>query len=168
MPSLRGDRADRRPLGVVLALVFEDQAHGPLSDFLGVPRLSVHGSILSRAGASEKAGAVQGIRLSKSPGGSRSRRSWCRLRAPSTYGVGGGRRGYLRNNETHFQVAMPVRRASLCSEMSYAAACRTSRRCVQRFVAAARCGPAAHGEDMLHIGGTRTHGPWGPIGGSAL
>jgi len=45
-------------MGVVLALVLEDQAHGPLPDFLGVPRLSVHGSILSRSGASNKAGAV--------------------------------------------------------------------------------------------------------------
>jgi hypothetical protein len=39
--------------------------------------------------------------------------------------------------------AMPVRRASPRSETSHVAACRTSRRGVQRSVAAARCGPAA-------------------------
>jgi hypothetical protein len=42
----------------VLALVFEDEPYGPLPYFLGVPRLSVHGSILSRVGASRKPGAV--------------------------------------------------------------------------------------------------------------
>jgi type I restriction enzyme, R subunit len=39
--------------------VFEHETHGTLPDFSGVPRLSGHGSILSRVGASRKAGAVQ-------------------------------------------------------------------------------------------------------------
>ena len=39
--------------------VFEHETYGTLPDFSGIPRLSFHGSILSRAGASRKAGAVQ-------------------------------------------------------------------------------------------------------------
>jgi len=54
--ELAGDRADRRSLRVVLALVLEDHAHGPFPHFCWIPRCSAHGSILSRAGASKKLG----------------------------------------------------------------------------------------------------------------
>src|SRR5215218_9597505 len=50
--ELVGDRADRGPLGGVLILVLEHQPDGSLSQLLGVPAWSRHGSNLSRVGAS--------------------------------------------------------------------------------------------------------------------
>ncbi len=58
--AIRQLRTDHRPLRVVLALVFEDHADGPLPDFCWIPlRCVVHDSILSKVGASRRARAVQ-------------------------------------------------------------------------------------------------------------
>src|SRR5690606_2821016 len=57
--DLPGHRRNRRPLGAVLALVVQDHPHRPLTHLGCVPRQFVaHGSILSRFGASGKAGAI--------------------------------------------------------------------------------------------------------------
>jgi len=59
-PHLRGDRFCRRPQRWIFATVLLHQAHRTLADFWGkfVRWDLVHGSILSRGGASSKPGAI--------------------------------------------------------------------------------------------------------------
>ena len=57
--DLGGNGADSRPLRGVVGLVVEDHADGPLTDLRGISLGSVHGSILSRFGASGNPGTVQ-------------------------------------------------------------------------------------------------------------
>src|SRR5690606_22047093 len=59
--DLAGNRADRSPLRVVVPLVLQHHPNRSFLYFGGKLRLS-HGSILSREGASGKAGAVQSSR----------------------------------------------------------------------------------------------------------
>src|SRR5690606_15234429 len=59
-PNLRRDRTDRRPLRRVFTLVLEYHAHRAFADFGRIPCRLLHSSILSRNGASGKAGPVQG------------------------------------------------------------------------------------------------------------
>jgi hypothetical protein len=58
-PDLPRDRADRRPLGLMLRLVLHDHADRPLPHLRCVSACSSHDPILSRNGASGKPGAVQ-------------------------------------------------------------------------------------------------------------
>ena len=60
-PDLLGDRPDRRPLRVVLLLILQHHPHRALPDFRREPAESRHAPILSRSGASEKAGAAQPV-----------------------------------------------------------------------------------------------------------
>src|SRR5690606_2777148 len=57
--DLGRNRANRCPFRLVVALMFQYQSNRSLADFRGVLRRRLHGSILSRVGASGKAGAVQ-------------------------------------------------------------------------------------------------------------
>src|SRR5690606_42117831 len=56
--DLGRNRANRCPFRLVVALMFQYQSNRSLADFRGVLRRRLHGSILSRVGASGKAGAV--------------------------------------------------------------------------------------------------------------
>src|SRR5690606_31030065 len=56
---LGGNRADRCPLRLVVVLMFPYQSNRSLTHFRGILRRCLHSSILSRVGASGKAGAVQ-------------------------------------------------------------------------------------------------------------
>src|SRR5690606_38531542 len=56
--DLGRNRANRCPFRLVVALMFQYQSNRALADFRGVLRRRLHGSILSRVGASGKAGAV--------------------------------------------------------------------------------------------------------------
>ncbi len=51
-----GLAADRHPLRLVVVLVIQYQSNRSLTDFRGILRRCLHGSILSRVGASGKAG----------------------------------------------------------------------------------------------------------------
>src|SRR5690606_6462072 len=58
-PELLGDRRDRRPLRLVLALLFEHHPRRPLTDLTRIRRLPWHmAQILSRDRAAKNRGAV--------------------------------------------------------------------------------------------------------------